>query len=181
MDDDAIMLQAVRGDKAAFGRIVKDYGPRMARFAFRMIGDRDAAVDVVQDAFVKLWQSRAHYTPSGAVDSYLFQIVRNACIDYIRANRRWVQVRLEDDADVLATSCESAVMSSVLSDAVAAALLELPELQRVVFVLNEYEGLTYDEIADVLGCPKGTVASRKYAAVDALRKRLQPMVDGRDE
>ena len=64
-----------------------------------------------------------------------------------------------------------------LHDAIGQVLLRIPEIQRVIFVLSEYEGLSYQEIAEVVGCPYGTVASRKYAAVEALRTQLRPWIN----
>jgi RNA polymerase sigma-70 factor (ECF subfamily) len=175
------MVQAMNGDKNAFAAIVKTYGPRMARFAYRMVGNRETALDIVQDAFVKIWQSRSQYAERCAVNAYLFRVVRNACIDHIRANRLWAHVRLDDEVDIPSPSCEDAVLGRVLADAIEGALLELPELQRAVFVLSEYERLTYEEIATIVGCPHGTVASRKFAAMEALRKRLRPLLEGEIE
>ena len=171
------MTRAMRGDRSAFAVVVKTHELRLFRFASRMVGDREAARDIVQDALIRLWQSRDSYTPQDAVSAYLLRIVRNACIDFVRANRKFDHVRIDDDAPTMSPSCEENVMAGALRDALERALLNLPESQRAVFVLSEHEGMTYQEVAEALGCPHGTVASRKYAAVAALRKELRPWLE----
>jgi RNA polymerase sigma factor (sigma-70 family) len=173
------MLRAMAGDRDAFGQVVMIHQQRLHRFATRMVGDRDAASDIVQDALIRLWQSRERYRPQGAVVPYLLCIVRNACVDYVRANRNYEHVRIDDDMPATApASCERAAFAGALHEALDLALLRLPESQRAVFVLSEYDGMTYIEIADTLGCPRGTVASRKFAAIESLRKELRPWLEG---
>jgi len=178
--DDDIMTLAMQGDQSAFARVVKNHQERLHRFACRMIGDRDAAGDIVQDTFIRLWQSRDRYQPNGAAVAYLLHIVRSACIDYVRYGKNRRCVRIDDDTPA-ASSCEEIAFAGALHEALDQALLRLPESQRAVFVLSEYDGLTYQEIADVLGCPHGTVASRKYAAVEALRNALRLWLEGENE
>jgi len=175
--DDDFMIRAMQGDKNAFAHVVKNHQERLYRFAYRMVGDRDAAGDIVQDTLIRLWQSRDRYTPQGAVTAYLLRIVRSACIDYVRANKNWNHVRIDDDVPA-ASTCEASAFAGALHEALDLALLRLPETQRVVFVLSEFDGMTYQEIAEVLGCPHGTVASRKSAASEALRKELRPWLEG---
>lgn len=172
------MTRAMRGDRSAFAVVVKTHEQRLCRFASRMVGDRDAAHDIVQDALIRLWQSRDRYVPQAAVSAYLLRIVRNACIDHVRANRKFDHVRIDDDVPAASASCEAIAIAGALHKALDRALLNLPESQRAVFVLSEHEGMTYQEIAEALDCPHGTVASRKYAALSALRKELRPWLEG---
>ena len=181
MNDD-LMMRAMRGDKNAFACVVKTHEQRLLRFAYRMVGDWDAAADVVQDALIRLWQSRTRYSPQGADIAFLLRLVRNACIDHVRSNRNLNDVCMDDDMPVNSPTCESLAFAGGLQDALGQALLRIPESQRVVFVLSEYDGMTYQEIAAVVGCPHGTVASRKFAACEALRRDLRPWLEGeRDE
>jgi len=171
------MTNAMNGDRAAFAHMVQTCGARLTWFAAGMVGDREAARDIVQDVFVKLWTSTATYRATASVDAFLFKIVRNACVDHLRARKPWIN--LDEDENVAASmSCEHEVVGKAMHEAVERALLELPESQRVVFVLSEHEGLKYQEIAEILGCPHGTVASRKYAAMESLRKLLRPWMEG---
>lgn len=174
MDDDALMKQAAAGDTQAFGCLVTAYQRRLLRFAHRMLGDAEAAEDAVQEAFLRLWAGRLRYRPQGRLEHLLLRIVRNACLDQARSRRN--EEFAEDGAETsgfLADSLERQVEQRTLADAIRQAVQTLPEPQRAVFILSEYEGLSYAQIADVLDCPIGTVASRKHLAVAALRRRLE--------
>jgi RNA polymerase sigma-70 factor (ECF subfamily) len=167
------MRRAAAGDALAFGHIVRAHQERLLRFATRLLGDRDAAQDAVQEAFLRLWRARTRYRSTGLLSTYLLRVVRNICLDYQRAYRPTASLL---DADSLPTPAEgdpqSDCQARALVQAVRCAVLNLPEPQRAVFVLNHYEGLSYREIAAVLECPVGTVASRKAQAVETLRRRL---------
>jgi len=175
------MQRAATGDVQAFGMLVKTYQQRLVRFAGRMLADREHAEDVAQEAFVRLWRARAHYRPQGNFGCYLLRIVRNVCLDVGRSTH---PVSPLEDAEGLPAggeSLERQVEAQTLACAVRRTVQELPEPQRVVFVLSQYEGLSYVEIAQVLDCPVGTVASRKRLAVETLRRRLGGWVEREEE
>jgi RNA polymerase sigma-70 factor (ECF subfamily) len=115
---------------------------------------------------------------SGRLQAYLLRVVRNACIDHLRANKRWSTVMIDEDTPFAGPLCEASALSAALYEAIDQVLLRLPETQRAVFVLSEYEGLSYQEISEIIGCPFGTVASRKHKAMEALRAQLRPWLDG---
>src|SRR5262249_12531235 len=105
----------------------------------------------------------------------LFQIVRNICLDYARSVRPETCLETADaERRAPETGVEQRVQTTALAQAVRAAVLDLPEAQRVVFILSQYEGLSYRELGEGLDCPVGTVASRKSQAVETLRRRLRP-------
>ena len=170
MDDDSLMRLAADGDAAAFGIIVRAHQVRLVRFAMRLTGDSDLAQDAVQETFLRLWRVRATYQPRNRLQAYLFRTVRSVCLDYTRA--AWPAEALDDTVQAEASDPAAIAESQRLADAVQLAVQSLPETQRVVFLLSHYEHLTYTEIADVLGCPVGTVASRKHQAVESLRRKL---------
>ena len=171
MDDDGLMQRAAAGDTQAFGLIVQAYQDRLVRFAIRLSGDSDLAQDAVQEAFLRLWRLRAGYEAQGCLQAYLFRIVRSVCLDQARSRRQWEVL----DENELAEASDPATLAigQGLAEAVRRAVQSLPETQRVVFILSQYEALTYAEIADVLDCPCGTVASRKHQATETLRRKLQ--------
>lgn len=170
MDDDGLMRRAAGGDTAAFGVLVRAYQARLLRFAGRLTGDADLAQDAVQEAWLRLWRGRATYKPRGCLGAYLFRTVRSVCLDYARASRP--TEALDENAEADAPSPAALAEARSLAEAVRQAVLSLPEAQRAVFVLSQYEQLTYAEIAGVLDCPPGTVASRKHQAMETLRRRL---------
>ena len=173
--DDALMRRVARGDADAFGEIVRAYQGRIGAFATRMLGgDRADAEDVTQETFLRLWHGRCRYRPSGNLSGFLLRVAANLCRDRHRAEGGRVAENLDDLPELFAStlSPEEALQAATLADAVRQAIHDLPEGQRAVFVLSHYDGRAYREIAEILDCPIGTVASRKNLAVAALRRRL---------
>jgi RNA polymerase sigma-70 factor (ECF subfamily) len=173
------MQQIAEGDAQAFGKLVARYQRRLIRFAERMLGESDAAQDIAQETFLRLWRARSRCPVSGDLDVYLLRIARNLCLDYLRAHHPTES--LDEKAPALPAAEDglaASVQSRVLAEAVRQVVLALPEPQRVVFILSHYEERSYKEIAEIIGCPVGTVASRKYQAVETLRRRLKPWMEG---
>ncbi len=175
MDDDSLMRRAAGGDTLAFGILVRAYQARLLRFAARLTGDSDSAQDAVQEVWLRLWRGRVTYEPHGCLQAYLFRMVRSICLDYARASRP--AEALDENAEADAPGPAALAEARSLADAVRRAVLSLPEAQRAVFALSEYGQLTYAEIAGVLDCPVGTVASRKYQATETLRRKLSSWKD----
>jgi RNA polymerase sigma-70 factor, ECF subfamily len=173
-EDEKWMRRAALGDTLAFGRIVQAHQDRLLRFATRMLGgDRDAAQDAVQEAFLRLWRARTRYQSDGKLPTYLLRVVHNICLDHHRAYRPTAPLQAADGlSGGMTDDPHSDCQTRALADAVRRAVLELPEAQRAVFILSHYEELSYREIATVMECPVGTVASRKAQAVETLRRRL---------
>ena len=171
MDEDALMRQVAAGDAHAFERLVKQHQTPLVRFATRLLGDADAAQDAAQEALLRLWRIRARWRPGGSARRFLLRAVRNVCLDDIRAAHPTEPLDGEGPSagDGPAEQCQARAEARAIREAVQA----LPEPQRAVFLLSQYEGLSYAEIAAVLDCPAGTVASRKHLAMLALRQRLQ--------
>ena len=170
--------------EAAFTCLVAAYQKRLTAFAVRLLErtDRDAAQDVVQETFLALWRQmsngEAPFTSPERMDLYLLRAVHNRCIDRLR-QRTWHAFTSEDaEAPDISPGPEGTAHAALLADAVAAAVATLPVGQRSVFVLSHYEGLRYQQIADLLDCPIGTVASRKNQAVQSLRAALKDWMDG---
>jgi RNA polymerase sigma-70 factor (ECF subfamily) len=183
VDDDTLMRRAVSGDEAAFGQIVRAHQRCLIRFAERMLaGDAHTAHDVVQEAFLRVWGARAAYRPDGCLRSFLFRIVRNVCLDYARRARPAAPLDAAMEQTLpIGDTMESAYQSRALAQAVRDAVQKLPEPQRIVFLLSQYEQLEYRQIAEILECPIGTVASRKRLAVETLRRRLAAWMDADHE
>jgi RNA polymerase sigma-70 factor (ECF subfamily) len=136
--------------------------------AYRVCGDAALAEDVAQDAFVRVWSRLSEFRPDGNFRAWLMRITTNMAIDAVR--RRRPQVDIEDLAlEAPGQSPEGAAVSSERARMVQAALMRLPVQSRTILVLREYESLSYQEIADVLDVPLGTVKSRLSDA----RRRLK--------
>jgi RNA polymerase sigma-70 factor (ECF subfamily) len=178
---DEWMRRAAQGDAQAFGQIVRAYQHRVQAFAVRMLGgDTDAARDVAQETFLRLWQVRATYEGRGCLLAYLLRIAGNLCRDAHRTARPTQSLDdhlLAVTPDLIALSPDDKLRAMALADVVRQAISELPDEQRAVFVMSHYEGMAYREIAEALGCPMGTVASRKHLAVESLRRRLKDWIE----
>lgn len=173
--EDTLMRRVAGGDRRAFAVIVQSHQTPLIRFAARLTNDPEAAQDAVQEAFLRLWRGRERFRPCGSLRSFLFQSVRRLCLDHLRAARPWAA--LDERLPAVEPDPAETAQSVALADAVACAVQALPEPQRAVFLLSHFEQLPYAEIAEILDCPVGTVASRKHQAVAILRRRLAPWKD----
>ena len=177
MEDDALMQAVGVGDNQAFGALVKKYQGEVTRVAGRLLRDRESARDVAQETFLRVWRARLQYRMDGKFRLYLLRIAHNVCLDHLRAHvpceslSEWQEQGGDVEASGVSGTARQAEARMLFQDA-RTALSTLPHAQRVVFVLSCYEGLSYKEIAQVLECPLGTVASRKALALETLRRRL---------
>ncbi len=177
--DDFLLARAAADDADAFGVLVRRHQKRLLGFARRLLppGDADAAHDVVQEAFLRLWRGRTRYDARGRLVPLLLRIVHSVCVDWSRSQVPF-DPSPEDVAGPAGGSPQRLLEARDRAEAVWNALAILPAEQREVFVLSHFEGLRYHEIAALLGCPPGTVASRKHAAIQSLRKQLASWLPG---
>ncbi len=165
------MDRAKAGDRAAFDAVVRRHQHRLQRFATRMAaGDAARGADVAVGALLRLWESRAAYRPAGRTGAWLLQTAYRLLVDEARRDRPETEL---GELCVPPVPVERTALAQAVRDMVG----ELPEGQRAVVVLSVYEGLGHDEIAQVLGIPPGTVASRKNNALKTLRRRLAAWED----
>jgi RNA polymerase sigma-70 factor, ECF subfamily len=142
--------------------------------ALRYTGNEAIALDIAQETFLKLLSVIQDFRGDASFDSWLYRLVVNCCLDDKRRNRRLVAV-MEDLLDVVCASRETALQDLLRAESqkhVQHALEKLPRDQRMVIVLRYTEGLSYNEIAEILGCSAGTVASRLNRAHKVLERRL---------
>jgi len=168
---------AIAGDTKAFGELVRVNDVKMRGLAFRLVGDRSAMDDVLQDAYLKAFRSLHTYESTGArFSSWLYRVVHSCAMDHHRRSGRWPVSSVEVNAEVAASGADpSAVI--VQRSSIREALLKLPDNQAAVVALIDGEGLSYGEVADILGINTGTVGSRLSRAHSALRRQLNS--DGR--
>ncbi len=183
--DTELMLRVKRGDPRAFGELVERFVRPLASFFHRLGADASTAEDCAQDVFLKLFRTRTAYEPRAKFSTYLFSIARHHWIDVVR-HRAAGPTTVSSDAgggdeahgspaDRL-VAADTEVDARARADEVGAALrravADLSDEQREVFALVQQEGMRYQEIADLLGIPVGTVKSRVHAVMHTLRERL---------
>lgn len=179
MTDAELAKRAKKGDTAAFDELVGQYSGRVANIAYSMLSDREDALDAAQEVFVRVYKSLGAFRGESSVSTWIYRITRNVCTDFLRKRRGVVQSldAEEDDEPKKEIADESNSPERIAErnekiQAVRKAISALEDNQREVITLYDINGLSYEEIADVLKCPVGTVKSRLYRARDALRKIL---------
>src|SRR6185295_15697664 len=174
----AVVEACQSGDDDAFRVLFETHKDRVYSIALRYAGDSAAAMDIAQDTFVKLLSSIGQFRGDASFESWLYRLVVNTCLDYHRRRRRFLPLlddALDDALDRFRAPRESALhdlLREEQEERVQQVVAQLPEDQRMVVVLRYTEGRSYEEIADLLGCRRGTVASRLNRAHKALERRL---------
>ncbi|MGB7876144.1 MAG: sigma-70 family RNA polymerase sigma factor [Anaerolineales bacterium] len=184
MNEQTLIRAAQRGDLEAFNQLVLLYQDFLFRVAMNILGDEDTAADAVQQALLSAFRNLRTFR-GGSLKSWLSRITVNACYDELRRSKRNNNVPLQtydQDGEEMepaswltdpGPSPEERAERSDMADAIQASLEALPEHYRLVAQLVDVEGLSYEEAADVLDVPTGTVKSRLARARDALRNSLQ--------
>lgn len=177
--DRALVIRAQNGERAAFGELVSRYMQRSYYAALGLVGSHDDALDLSQEAFARAFRARETIDPERPFFPWLYQIIRRLCFNYTRdTSSRGRKLRetgawLSDTTMARApTSPDREVERTELREQVAAAIDRLNAREREVLVLREFEGLRYQEIADTIGIPIGTVMSRLYGARRSLAREL---------
>jgi RNA polymerase sigma-70 factor (ECF subfamily) len=176
-----LMRRASHGDNTAFGELVRRHMRQAYRAALGLVGSPDDAMDLSQDAFARALKHAARMDPERPFYPWYYQILRRLCFNFLR-DRKNRQRLLDETGAWLAEDLtgsgpgenpEARLRREEARRTVAEALAELPEAQREVLVLREFEGLKYKEIAELLEIPAGTVMSRLYTARRALADALE--------
>jgi RNA polymerase sigma-70 factor (ECF subfamily) len=166
-----LVTRAQQGDREAFSELVRRNREGVISIVYRMCGDANLAEDVAQEAFIRAWQHLAGYQPRSPFRNWVYRIAANAALDVLRREKEAV------DIDVLPIEApgygpEAALEAHEQAARVKQAVLALPPASRAVLILREYQGLSYQEIADTLDVPVGTVMSRLSYARARLRESL---------
>jgi RNA polymerase sigma-70 factor (ECF subfamily) len=163
-----------RGDDEAFRVLFETHKDRVYSIALRYAGDAATAMDIAQETFLKLLSSIQQFRGDSSFESWLYRMVVNSCLDHHRKRRRFLPL-VDEMLDVFRGPSEGALhemLREEQEERVQQVVAQLPEDQRIVVVLRYTEGLSYEDIAEVLGCRRGTVASRLNRAHKALERRL---------
>jgi RNA polymerase sigma-70 factor (ECF subfamily) len=177
-DEEAMVLVQTSGDHEAFAQLVQRWQQPIRRLCIRMAGEEHRGHDLAQETFARVYSERSGYAPGRKFSTWLWRIAVNLCHDDYRRVGRRAEVSLETTAAEQTVADDPAPDQQLLkrerSELVRDAVLSLPEEQRAVLILREYEGLKFREIAEVLGVPEGTLKWRMSEALGELGRRLKP-------
>ena len=187
-DNDQQLVERVqKGDKAAFDLLVRKYQHRVLKLVSRFVNDAAEAEDVAQEAFLKAYRALPAFRGDSAFYTWLYRIAINTAKNTLVSNRRRpidFDLDLQDpehhDRQALlkdADTPEGVLLTDEIRGVVERALEQLPDDLRTAIVLRELEGLSYEEIAEAMDCPVGTVRSRIFRAREAIDKKLKPLLD----
>ncbi|MDO8587664.1 MAG: RNA polymerase sigma factor [Armatimonadota bacterium] len=185
LTDVELMELVKRGDFAAFDELYNRYSGPIRRFLFSLTWDQETSEDYLQEVFLRLWRAREAYCPKGKLSSYIFRIAKN----YYLCERRKLKARYPEASlahedrngsrpfeNIRANEKiepEVHLMEEYRRWRLRQAIGELPDGQKMVFVMSHFQEMKYAEISDALGVPVGTVKSRMFAAVNTLRALLK--------
>jgi RNA polymerase sigma-70 factor (ECF subfamily) len=185
--DQQLVQRAQRGDLRAFDLLVLKYQGRIAALVSRYVSDAGEVEDVTQEAFIKAYRALGKFRGDSAFYTWLYRIAANAAKNHLvaKGRRPGADATIEDaegfeEGGMLSESAspEALAMGSELAEVVESALNALPDELKAALMLREFDGLSYDDIADVLGCPVGTVRSRIFRAREAIDQRVKEQISG---
>ena len=188
-ETDQVLVERVQaGDKSAFDLLVKRYQHKIIGLIGRYVQDQSEALDVAQETFIKAYKALDSFRGESAFYTWLYRIATNTAKNYLVTRSRRPPGTDIDIDDVLQAESElelrdietpeNNLYRDELFSVMASALEALPEELRVALTLRELDGLSYEEIAEVMDCPIGTVRSRIFRARDAIDKELKPLLSG---
>jgi RNA polymerase sigma-70 factor (ECF subfamily) len=188
LDDSSLVAQFLAGEKRAFSELVERYQVRLLNFIYRTIGDRDRAEDLVQETFVRVYRHLHRFDQSKKFSTWVYTIASNLAKNELRNRSRnplvlFQTIKKNWEADHRPLEWEDNTYrpddlfrKRHLREMVERAVAQLPEHHRVVFVLREMEGKTYEEISDITGVNLGTVKSRLNRARNNFAQIIAPML-----
>ena len=190
--DQKLVEKAQKGDKKAFGILVEKYNKKLTRLLSRMVRDQSEIEDIVQDSFIKAYRAINNFRGDSAFYTWLYRIgintAKNHLVSLGRRPKAMNNVEIEDienfddghDMRSLETP-ETSMMTNEIVVTVNQAIEFLPDDLRQAISLREMDGLSYEEIADIMDCPIGTVRSRIFRAREAISEKLKPLLEKTDK
>lgn len=177
VDDRTLVAQTLAGRSEAFGTLVERYDRAVYHLAYRTLRDSEEARDVAQEAFFKAFRSLRTFRPDAKFSTWIFSIAYHACCDRLGRRKRYSNEELPDRADPGAGPEQEAIAGDE-ARRLRAAIARLPEKYRSVITLYHLQGRQYDEIAQVLEIPIGTVKTHLFRAKEQLRRMLNETATG---
>ena len=184
-----LVADLLEGDTTALASIVEKYGKLVYRLAIQITKNHEDANDVMQETFLKVYESIDSFRKESAFETWLYRIIVNQALNLVKRRERRRETSLSDESEIVhrfnlhgnndyRESPHADVEKKELQRWVTQAVDSLPTKHRTVVILHEFEGLTHPQIATILGCSEGTVRSRLHYARRKLRDLLRPYVDG---
>jgi len=178
--DEELVARSIRGDAESFNQLILRWERPIYALAYRTLGREEDARDICQETFLRAFRGLPGFRGQAKFSSWLYRIALNLCRDLMRRERRAPIAQPPEDVDLMelaaavepSESIEDLIARRDLSRVVERVMATLPEEQRTAIVLKEYHGLTFQEIADLLGCPLSTVKTRLYQGLTVVRREL---------
>ena len=185
--DKVLVLRVQQGDKSAYDLLVIKYQHRIIQLVNRYVKDPSEAQDVAQEAFIKAYRALGNFRGDSAFYTWLYRIAINTAKNYlVSRSRRYSDYQIDiQDAEQVENAPQLKAMETpeylLLNDeivtVITAAIEKLPEEMKIAIMLREFEGMSYEEIAQTMECPVGTVRSRIFRAREAIDEKLSPLLD----
>jgi RNA polymerase sigma-70 factor (ECF subfamily) len=176
--DSELVQSTLAGRESGFEELVRRYQRPIAAYVYRMVGDYDAALDLTQEVFIKVYASLSRYRPEFKFSTWIYKIAHNAAIDHLRrhATRAAVASSETDRTEVTVESCglspEQESERTERCSEIETVVQLLPAPYRELILLRHSQDLSYEEIAEITGLPLGTVKNRLFRAREAMREHL---------
>jgi RNA polymerase sigma-70 factor (ECF subfamily) len=184
--DTKLVKRVQKGDKGAFDMLVLKYQHKIVNLVMRYVRDPDLALDITQEAFIKAYRALPRFRGDSAFYTWLYRIAVNTAKNHLAAQRRRpmdIELDLQDPeqfdlhAKLKETDTPEGIsISRELKETVERAIQSLPDDLRAAIILRELDGMSYEEIAETMECPVGTVRSRIFRARDAIAKKVGPLL-----
>src|SRR5207245_37957 len=179
LGDGELVQTAVAGREASFEELVRRYQRPIAAYVYRMVGDYDAALDLTQEVFIKVYNSLARYRPEFKFSTWIYKIAHNAAVDHLRRHAVREQALVSGDSDQREISIDSGRLTPEQESEkkerraeIEAVVQKLPAPHKELILLRHSHDLSYDEIVEVTGLPLGTVKNRLFRAREVMRQQF---------
>lgn len=185
--DRELVQRVQQGDKSAYDLLVLKYQHKIVQLVNRFVKDPSEAQDVAQEAFIKAYRALGNFRGDSAFYTWLYRIAINTAKNYlVSRSRRYSDYEVDvQDAEQVENAPQlkgldtpdSILMNEQIVEAIKSAIENLPDEMRTAIMLREFEGMSYEEIAQAMDCPVGTVRSRIFRAREAIDQKLTPLLD----
>jgi len=186
--DELLVKRAQKGDMDAFETLVTKYEKKVFSISFRMLSDREEAMDASQEVFIKVFKALSGFKSESKFSTWLYRITTNVCLDLLRKRKDNSAISFDaefetEDGEMRldpvdrTPGVEETIEREELKRLVSEAVMKLPEIHRTMIILRDFNDLSYSEIASAIDCPEGTIKSR----ISRARKALKDLMLGSRE